>query len=227
MTSIDHFQHVLASNTTAHAGTCDLGGVDPVLGEQLADHGREHQRIGPAVGRSGGSGCRFGDGGRCRNRSWCRGRCWSRSRCRGLRHRRFWRRRRRNRSRFRCRCRCRNRRRGGRLSGRRRSRGGGLVADHGQTDADLHRLTLGNKDLGQYAGGRRGHFGVDLVRRYFEERLVAGDRVADGLHPSSDCSFSHRLAQLRHRDVSQRAIPFRSVPTPSRRTLRTATGAAG
>jgi hypothetical protein len=224
MASIDHLQHILAGNPPADASTCDLRGVDAILGKQFADHGRKHQRIGPAFGRGGGgrSGSRLGNRGRRRSGS------------RSLRHRGCWRGGRRNGSRIRGRRgggrsgsrlgRCRG---SGSRSRRSRRRRGRLVADDGQTDADFHGLALGNKDLGQYAGGRRRHLGVDLVRRYFEERLVTGDRVADGLHPPSDCSLSHRLAQLRHRDVSQRAIPFRSVPIPSRRTIRTATDAAG
>ena len=47
------------------------------------------------------------------------------------------------------------------------------------------------------------------------------------LHPAGDRALGHRLAELRHRHVSQRADPFRSAPASSRRRSRTATGAAG
>ena len=98
-------------------------------------------------------------------------------------------------------------RRGGGLG--RRCRRARTLADHGEAHPDLDRLALGNEDLGHDAGSRRWDLGVHLVRRYLEEGFVAGDRVADGLHPSGHGSLGHRLAQLRHRDVSQRAVPFR------------------
>jgi len=52
------------------------------------------------------------------------------------------------------------------------------------------------------------HFGVDLVGRHLEERLVLCDGVADIFQPADDGSLRNRLAELRHRDVSQRADPF-------------------
>ena len=79
----------------------------------------------------------------------------------------------------------------------------------------------------EHAGRRRGHLGVDLVRRHLEERLVARDLVADRLHPLGDGALGHGLAELWHHDVSQGAVPFRSGPTWSRRTSRRGTGAAG
>ena len=54
-----------------------------------------------------------------------------------------------------------------------------------------------------------GHLGVDLVGRHLEERLVPGDLVADRLQPLGDGALGDRLAELGHRDVSQRAAPFR------------------
>src|ERR687890_336715 len=45
-------------------------------------------------------------------------------------------------------------------------------ADDGELGADLDRLVLGDQDLAEDAGGRRGDLGVDLVGRDLEERLV-------------------------------------------------------
>ena len=68
---------------------------------------------------------------------------------------------------------------------------------------------FGHEDLGEHAGCGRGHLGVDLVGRDLEERLVLGDSVADLLQPADDGALGDRLAELRHRDVSQRGGPFR------------------
>ena len=162
-------------------------------------------------------------GGRCRRR------CWSRSRGRsGWRRRRGWR------SGSRCcfgRCGCglgcgrRFGRRHRLVRGRGRA-GAGAVADHRQLHPDLDRLALGNEDLTEHARRRRRHLGVDLVRRDLEERLVPLDRIADRLHPAGDRPFGHRLAELRHHHVSQRAVPFRSTRAWSHRMSRTARGAA-
>ena len=59
------------------------------------------------------------------------------------------------------------------------------------------------------------------------ERFVALDRIAHRFHPTGHGAFGDCLTELRHHHVSQRAIPFRSTPSSSRRTFRTTTGAAG
>ena len=195
-------ERVLPGDAPARPGPRHLGLADAVLGQELAHDRREHRRrrSDPLL---------VGPRGRRRRRRWCR--CW----CGGCRR---W-----------CRCWCRRRR------WRRWRRGGGAgaavagcglggsavpaagvppeaddaVADHGEPDAHLDRLALGHEDLGEDAGRGRGHLGVDLVGRDLEERLVALDRVPDGLHPAGDRALGHRLAELRHHDVSQRAVPFR------------------
>ena len=189
--------------------------ADAVLGQELAHHRREHR--GPDAVTVGARGRAPGRRGRRRSGRVRRWRWWRRWRRGGAAGRRWWL--------------VRAAAAGG---GRRLGCGGrpdggraGTVADHGQPHADLDGLALGDEDLGQDAGGRRRHLGVDLVRRHLEERLVALDRVADGLHPAGDRSLGHRLAELRHHHVSQRADPFRSAPASSRRRSRTATGAAG
>ncbi len=101
-----------------------------------------------------------------------------------------------------------------------------VVADDGKSDTDFDRLTFGDEDLGQDSSGRRRDLGVDLVRGDLEEGLVTGDRVTDALHPAGDGPLGHSLAQLRHRDISQCAFPFRSTPASSRRMIRIARGAA-
>ena len=120
---------------------------------------------------------------------------------------------------------------GRRLGGRRRGHGRAgrpsAVADHGEFHADLDGLALGNQDLGEDAGGGRGHLGVDLVGRDLEERLVPLDRVTDRLHPAGDRALGHRLTELRHHHVRQGGVPFRSRPASSRRRSRTMTGVAG
>ena len=200
---LDDSQRVIPSDATAVPGPGDLGLADPVFRQEPADHrGKEHGAAAAVGLRHGRRGRRRGGG--CRRRR-------SRRRC--------------------CRGWCRWRR----LGGRRRRRGGraarcaraGIVADDRKTHADLHRLALGDEDLGEDACRGRGHFGIDLVRRYLEERFVALDGVAHALHPAGDRSLGHGLAELRHHHVSQGAVPFRSTPAWSRRSSRRGTGAAG
>ncbi len=104
---------------------------------------------------------------------------------------------------------------------------GPAVGDDGQAHAHVHRLALGDEDLGDHPARRGGDLGIDLVGRHLEERLVPLDRVADGLVPLGDRALGHGLAQLRHGHVRQGGVPFRSGPVPSRRTSPTATGAVG
>ncbi len=168
--------------------------------------------VGAGAGAGGGVGAGGGGGGRWRWRwrwRWSRlsrrSRCGLRSRrsCRrwlGLPHRSRW-----------------------RTLGR---RGTGTVADHRQPHAYLDGLALGDEDLAENSRRGRGHLGVNLVRGDLEEGLVPLDCVADSLHPASDRSLGHRLAELRHHDVSQRAIPFRSTRAWSHRMSRTRRGVA-
>ena len=102
-----------------------------------------------------------------------------------------------------------------------------VAVDDGQGHAHVDRVALLDQDGREDAVGRGGHLGVDLVGGHLEQRLVTGDRVADRLEPLGDGPLGHGLAELRHGHVRQRAVPFRSVPAPSRRRSRTATGAAG
>ena len=104
------------------------------------------------------------------------------------------------------------------LGGRRGGRGGGAVAvaDDGDHRADLDRLALLDADLGQRAGHRRRHLGVDLVRRHLEQRLVGGDVVADLLEPLRDGALGDGLTELGQGHVghagSSRSQPLKLRP---------------
>ncbi len=215
---VDHPQHVVAGDAAAGARAGDLGLVDVVLGQDPAHHGRQtavprrrrptRRRPGGAAARGGRRRCGGGAGRSGRGEVAPRGGAAGGA--------------------------------GGGVSGAGLAAGSAAsgaaspargrrrtVADDGELHAHLDRLALGDEDLGEDAGRGRGHLGVDLVGRHLEERLVALDRVAHGLHPAGDRAFGHRLAELRHHDVSQGGVPFRSAPAWSRRTSRRATGAAG
>jgi hypothetical protein len=66
---------------------------------------------------------------------------------------------------------------------------------------DRNRLPFLHQDLGDHATHRRRDFGVDLVRRDLEHRLVALDRVADLLEPLRQRALGDRLPHLGHHDV--------------------------
>ncbi len=152
---IDHLEHVLACDPTAHTGAGHLCGTDRVLCQELPHNRGEDQRVccpvaarnsrGHCVhlgaGRLGGRrGCGCRRGGRCRwRRCGCgrrrRRRCSGRSSC--CRCRRGW-----------CGRRC---RRGG-IHGRSLRRS--VIADDGESDTDFDRLAFGDEDLGQDPGGR-------------------------------------------------------------------------
>ena len=74
------------------------------------------------------------------------------------------------------------------------------VADDGQLAADLDGVVLLGDDLGQHTRGGRGDFGVDLVGRHFNERLVEFDRVAFLLEPAGDRPLGDALTECRHLD---------------------------
>ena len=73
------------------------------------------------------------------------------------------------------------------------------AADDGQVGADRDGLVLLSEDLGQFAGGRGGDLGVDLVGGDLQQRLVDGDVVALSLQPAGDGALGDGLAQRRHR----------------------------
>jgi len=100
------------------------------------------------------------------------------------------------------------------------------VSDDGEARAHLHCVALWNENLTQDARGWRGNLSVDLVGRYFEQRLVAVHCLSDGLHPTSDRPFGDRLTELWHRDVRQGAVPFRLGQALSRRRSPTVRGGA-
>ena len=112
-------------------------------------------------------------------------------------------------------------------AGRAAGAAGPPVGDHRQAGAHLDGLALGHQDL---ATGRRWPARAPRSRPCPSRPRTAarrGHRLADRLDPAGDRPLGDGLAELRHGDVSQRAAPFRSAPAPSRRTSRTATGAAG
>jgi hypothetical protein len=81
-------------------------------------------------------------------------------------------------------------------------RGCGGITDDGDHDADLDGVTLGNADLAQHPGDRRGHLGVDLVGRDFEQWLIGGDDIAHLLEPLCDGALGDGFAELGKGDVS-------------------------
>jgi hypothetical protein len=56
---------------------------------------------------------------------------------------------------------------------------------------DRNGFTLLHPNLEEHATDRRGHFGVDLVRRNLEQGFVLVDRFADALDPADDRTFGH------------------------------------
>src|SRR5206468_2766877 len=74
-------------------------------------------------------------------------------------------------------------------------------ADDGELGADVDGVALLDEDLGEVAGLRRRHLGVDLVGRDLEERLVLADLVADRLEPLGDRPLGDGLTELGHGDV--------------------------
>jgi hypothetical protein len=86
--------------------------------------------------------------------------------------------------------------------GRRGRRAGAVgIADDGDHGADVDRVALLDADLGEHAGHRRRHLGVDLVGRHLEQRLVGSDGVTDLLEPLRDGALGDGFAELRERDV--------------------------
>jgi hypothetical protein len=87
--------------------------------------------------------------------------------------------------------------RGGRCLGR--AVAGGI--NHAHYGLNRHGLAFADFDLLQHASGRGGNFRVDLVGRYFEQRLVALDLITRLLEPLGDGAFENAFAHLGHYDV--------------------------
>ncbi len=153
---VDDLEHVFAGDPTAYAGAGHFCRIDGVVRQELADDRREDQGVCCSIaarrGRCGwclgGRGCGFwrsrGRGRRCgsvrrlrRRGRWC-----------GRRRGRRWRR-------FNGLGRCCSRGRCGSF-GRGRTRRG-VVTDDGQPHTDIDGLAFRYENLGQDAGGRRGH----------------------------------------------------------------------
>ena len=109
-----------------------------------------------------------------------------------------------NRSRFGRWCGRRGQRRRNSHFDRRRSWGSTSTTDTGENLADLDHRSLDSNDFEQGSGHRRGNLRIDLVGRHLKENLIHRYRVTHILEPSGDRSFSDRLTQLGHRDVSGR-----------------------
>ncbi len=75
------------------------------------------------------------------------------------------------------------------------------VTDDGDHGADVDGVAFLHPDLGEHAGHRRRHLGVDLVGRHLEQRLVVGDGVTDVLEPLRDGALGDRFTELWERDV--------------------------
>jgi hypothetical protein len=73
--------------------------------------------------------------------------------------------------------------------------------NHADNGLNGHGFAFADLDFFEHAGGRRGNFGVDLVRRDLEQRFVALDFVAGFLEPLGDGTFKDAFAHLGHYDV--------------------------
>ena len=72
---------------------------------------------------------------------------------------------------------------------------------HGDTRANVDRHALGDQQLHHDASGGRWHFGIDLVRRDLDERLVGLNGVAYLLEPAANRAFGHTRPHLGHYHV--------------------------
>ena len=87
---------------------------------------------------------------------------------------------------------------GGRAGLRRRGVAGLAVLDDGQLGAHRDRLVLIDRDGAQDPGRGRGDFGVHLVRRHLQERLIHLHALAFLLQPARDGALGDALTELRH-----------------------------
>ena len=88
---------------------------------------------------------------------------------------------------------------------RRRLGGGGgtrTVANLAEQGPHSDGLAILGGDLGEHAGGRRGHLDGHLVGLELHQRLVDRDGVARMLEPFSDSRLGHRFAERGNPDVS-------------------------
>ena len=72
--------------------------------------------------------------------------------------------------------------------------------DRAQQRADRDRGAVLGGDLGQHAGGGRGHFDRHLVGLQFDQRLVDARPLALLLEPLADGRFGHGFAQRGYSD---------------------------
>ena len=79
-----------------------------------------------------------------------------------------------------------------------RTRRAAVQRDLGEQRADVHGVALGGVDLDHGARRGRGNFGVDLVRRDLDDRLVFRDGIAFLLVPFQDGSLGDRVPHRRH-----------------------------
>ena len=179
---IDELQHIALGHASRGAGAGNGAQVEPVLGHHLPD---QRSRLAaepflgrlPAVGRGGRrAAARPRPSPRSSDGAWGRSgsRCW-------------------------CRCRGRSCRRGSRCARRGRGstdRGIGFDPRHHGLDGD--GLPFLDQDLGEHTSVRRGNFGVDLVGRDLEDRLVALDGVADLLEPLRQRALGDGFTHLGH-----------------------------
>uniref|UniRef100_E6Q3Q8 Uncharacterized protein n=1 Tax=mine drainage metagenome TaxID=410659 RepID=E6Q3Q8_9ZZZZ len=84
---------------------------------------------------------------------------------------------------------------------------GGVLVEAHQHRADGERLSLGNEDLGDDAGGRSGNLDVDFIGGYIDERIACGDGIADFHAHFDDRALGHRFAHLGQGDVDDLRRP--------------------
>ncbi len=190
---LDGLLDVGAGDASAGTGRSDAIDVDAVVLDQPPDDGRHEPTRSTRCGRRrwcGWGGGRRGGSGRGRRRQWSRR---GRSGCRR------WRRGRRRRWRG--------------LGGRRCGAAivAGSVAHDREHRAHVDGVAFGNLDLGEVARHGRGHLGVDLVGRHFEQDLVLVDVLADLFEPFGDGSLGDRFTELGHLNVSHAVGALSSV----------------
>ena len=88
------------------------------------------------------------------------------------------------------------------------------LTDHGDDAVDRDGFAFLDANLREHAGGGRRNFRIHLVGRDFEERLVAGNLVAELLDPANDRSLGDRFAHLGHYHI-RRHVSY--SPTTDRR----------
>ena len=91
---------------------------------------------------------------------------------------------------------------------------GAAVVDLGELATDLNGVVFLRDDLSKRSGRRRRDFGVNLVRRDFEQRLVDLYRVSLLLEPAGNSALGDRFTQCRHLNGEGHVLTPRNLLLP-------------